>query len=52
VTAAPELPAADVAHAMLTGGFHHLPVVEDERPLGVVGLRAAAGFMRAHVPGF
>jgi CBS domain-containing protein len=52
VTAAPDLPAEDVAHAMLTGGFHHLPVVEDERPLGVVGLRAAAGFMRAHVPGF
>ena len=52
VTAAPDLPAEEAAHAMLTGGFHHLPVVEDERPLGVVGLRAAVGYMRAHVPGF
>jgi CBS domain-containing protein len=28
---------------MLRGGFHHLPVVEDERPIGVVGLRAVIG---------
>jgi CBS domain-containing protein len=28
---------------MLRGGFHHLPVVEGERPVGVVGLRAVIG---------
>jgi sulfide:quinone oxidoreductase len=28
-------------------GLHHLPVVEDERPLGLLGLRQAAGQARA-----
>lgn len=51
VTASPEMPAEDAAHAMLAGGFHHLPVVEDERPLGVVGLRAVVGFLKVGVPG-
>lgn len=39
-TATPDTKAADAAHAMLVGGFHHLPVVEDGRPLGTIGFRA------------
>jgi CBS domain-containing protein len=43
-TAAPsDTPASEAARLMLGGGFHHLPVVEDERPVGVVGLRAVIG---------
>jgi CBS domain-containing protein len=28
-------------------GFHHLPVVKDERPVGMLGLRQAARRTRA-----
>jgi CBS domain-containing protein len=42
----PETPVDEAARLMLAGGFHHLPVVEDERPIGVVGLRAAVGTLR------
>lgn len=41
--AAADMPAAEAARIMLRGGFHHLPVVEGERPVGVVGLRAVIG---------
>jgi len=41
--AASDTPAADAARIMLRGGFHHLPIVEGERPVGVVGLRAVIG---------
>jgi CBS domain-containing protein len=41
--AASETPAAEATRIMLRGGFHHLPVVEGERPIGVVGLRAVIG---------
>ena len=51
VTASREMPLDEAAHAMLAGGFHHLPVVEDERAVGVVGLRAAVGSLRTGVPG-
>jgi CBS domain-containing protein len=47
VTASPDTPAEEAAHAMLAGGFHHLPVVEDERPVGVVGLRTVVGFTKS-----
>jgi CBS domain-containing protein len=30
---------ADAATLMAGGGFHHLPVVDGERPVGMVGLR-------------
>jgi CBS domain-containing protein len=30
---------ADAATLMAEGGFHHLPVVDGERPVGMVGLR-------------
>jgi len=50
-TAERDMPAYDAAHAMLAGGFHHLPVVEDERPVGVVGLRSVIGSLKLGVPG-
>jgi CBS domain-containing protein len=52
VTAAPTTPADDAARLMLLGGFHHLPVAEDDRPVGVVGLRAVIGALRPAWPGF
>lgn len=51
VTGHRDMPAYDAAHAMIAGGFHHLPVVEDERPVGVVGLRAVIGYLKLGVPG-
>jgi CBS domain-containing protein len=51
VTAARDMPAYDAAHAMVAGGFHHLPVVEDERAVGVVGLRSVVGSLKLGVPG-
>ncbi|HEY7017848.1 MAG TPA: CBS domain-containing protein [Gaiellaceae bacterium] len=46
VVARPELPAVEAARRMVGGGFHHLPVVVDERPVGVVGLRTVVGLLR------
>ena len=38
----------DAAVTLMTEyGFHHLPVVEDERPVGMLGLRQAARQLRA-----
>jgi CBS domain-containing protein len=37
---------------MVTGGFHHLPVTEDERPVGVVGLRTVVGSLQHAAPGW
>lgn len=51
VTAPRDMPAYDAAHAMVAGGFHHLPVVEDERAVGVVGLRSVVGSLKLGVPG-
>jgi CBS domain-containing protein len=51
VTASRDMPAYDAAHAMLAGGFHHLPVVDDERPIGVIGLRSVIGSLELGVPG-
>lgn len=51
VTASRDLPAYDAAHSMVAGGFHHLPVVDDERPIGVVGLRSVIGSLKLGVPG-
>ena len=45
-TATPDLPIEDAARSMLAGGFHHLPVVEEGRPVGVVGLRSAFSALR------
>jgi CBS domain-containing protein len=30
-------------------GFHHLPVIEDVRPVGMLGLRQAAGQARGRI---
>ena len=51
ITATPELPADEAARLMLAGGFHHLPITEDDRPVGVVGLRAVVGAIRQGLPG-
>jgi CBS domain-containing protein len=52
VTAERDLPADDAARLMLEGGFHHLPVTENERPVGVVGLRSVVGALRRGLPGW
>ena len=52
VTAAPDTPAEDAARLMLAGGFHHLPITQDERPVGLLGLRLAIGALRPAWPGF
>jgi CBS domain-containing protein len=52
VTAAPTTPADEAARLMLAGGFHHLPITEDGRPVGIVGLRAVVGALRPAWPGF
>jgi CBS domain-containing protein len=52
VTAVPDLPAEEAARLMLDGDFHHLPITEDERPVGVVGLRAVVGALRYGLPGW
>lgn len=46
MTAPPDLPIDEAARLMVNGGFHHLPVTEDERPVGVVGLRSVVGALR------
>jgi CBS domain-containing protein len=51
-TADPDLPAEEAARLMLEGGFHHLPVTADERPVGVVGLRSVVNALRRGFPGW
>jgi CBS domain-containing protein len=51
-TAERDLPADEAARLMLKGGFHHLPVTENGRPAGVVGLRAVAGVLHREFPGW
>ena len=46
VTAMEDTPTDTIARLMLAGGFHHLPIVEDERPVGMVGLRAVIGTLQ------
>ena len=52
VAAPPDLPVDEAARLMLSGGFHHLPVTEDERPVGLVGLRSVVGALRRGFPGW
>ena len=42
VTVSPATPIEAAVTLMTEYGFHHLPVVDDERPVGVLGLRQAA----------
>ncbi|HWW52137.1 MAG TPA: CBS domain-containing protein, partial [Acidimicrobiales bacterium] len=38
-TATPDVDSEDAAQMMLSGGFRHLPVLEDNTVVGVVSLR-------------
>src|ERR671936_1572263 len=42
VTAPPDMDAREAARTMLEHGFRHLPVVDDEMPVGIVSLRDIA----------
>jgi CBS domain-containing protein len=42
-TIAPDRPFGHALHLMYEGGFRHLPVVDNGRPLGVVSARDALG---------
>jgi CBS domain-containing protein len=52
VAAERELPVEDAARMMLEGGFHHLPITEGQRPVGVVGLRSVVTALRRGFPGW
>lgn len=39
----PDKPFADALHVMYEGGFRHVPVVEDGRPIGMISARDALG---------
>ena len=39
----PDRPFPDALHLMYEGGFRHVPVVEDGRPVGVISARDALG---------
>jgi CBS domain-containing protein len=42
VTVSQSTPVEEAAKTMLEQGFRHLPVVEDERPVGIVSIRDVA----------
>jgi CBS domain-containing protein len=42
ITATRATPAHEVARTMLDRGFRHMPIVEGERPIGVVSIRDVA----------
>jgi CBS domain-containing protein len=52
VSAERDLPVDEAARLMLEGGFHHLPVTEDRRPVGVVGMRSVVSALRRGFPGW
>jgi len=39
----PDKPFADALHLMYEGGFRHVPVVEDGRPIGMISAQDALG---------
>ncbi|MBI2294929.1 MAG: CBS domain-containing protein [Betaproteobacteria bacterium] len=39
----PDKPFPDALHLMYEGGFRHVPVVEDGRPIGIISARDALG---------
>ena len=43
LTINPDRPFPDALHLMHEGGFRHVPVVEDGRPVGVISARDALG---------
>ena len=40
ITAGPEMTAEEAAQIMLDNGFRHLPVVEGDRAIGIISIRA------------
>ena len=42
VTLAPDTPAEEAARIMLERGFRHIPVVENDRAIGIVSIRDVA----------
>ena len=42
IIVSPDTDAAEAAHIMLENNFRHLPVVDSERPVGIVSLRDVA----------
>src|ERR687883_137347 len=42
VTATEDTPVEEAARTMLDHGFRHLPVMADERPVGIVSIRDVA----------
>jgi CBS domain-containing protein len=46
----PSMPAGDAARTMLERNFRHLPVVEEERPVGIVSIRDLARWSIADRP--
>jgi CBS domain-containing protein len=42
VTADPTLPVKEALRTMVDGGFRHLPVCEDDHPVGMVSMRDIA----------
>lgn len=48
-TVTPTAPAEEAALAMVEHGLHHVPVVEHERPVGIVALRDVVGHARARL---
>lgn len=52
VTAAPDTPVDELARTMVEGSFHHLPVVEDGRPVGCVGFRSVGTALGKLGPGW
>ena len=51
VTASPEMSAGEAARIMLEHGFRHLPVVADERTVGIVSLRDVMRWSMHLAPG-
>lgn len=42
-TVTPDCPVMNALHRMHDGGFRHMPVVDDGRPVGMVSIRDAVG---------
>ena len=40
ITVGPDATAEEAAQIMLDNGFRHLPIVEGERPIGIISIRA------------
>lgn len=43
MTSSPEVPLGHALHLMFEGGFRHVPIVEDGRPVGMISARDALG---------